>query len=267
MLNKTVATSAETAEVKAKPAKVGAEEKILAGIKQAWLELKSSDKSWEQVGRKFGKWCSALRKLCKKPGSRKGQGFEATIKKLGVNFQKARYWADVVDGKVKARNYAGAVPAKQTTTDEKAEPKLKPFTLSGLDESQQDEIVKAVQDQPEDFSRFVYRAAVDPDESQVFYVMIRCLEKLSLSDQVDLLSEVGKWIKKELATLREDIKVGATTRRKARAVAFLDDDKEIEVGPNQLSTMLAKVRELGQPEPSAVEEVAAAQAMAAGAGS
>ncbi len=243
MIGKMVATSAVTAEVKAKPAKVGAEEKILAGIKQAWLELKNSDKSWEQIGRKFGKWCSELRKLYKKPGSRKGKGFEATVKKLGVNYEKARYWADEVDGKnkKKARNYAGKAPAK-TTTEPKAEPKPTPFTLTGLGESEQGEIAKAVQYCPVTFSRFVYGTAVEPDESQVRYLVNRCLGKLDLQNQVDFLGQLGKWIEGELTNLREDIKAGATVSSKARALAFLDVE---ENDPNQLSTLLNKMRELG----------------------
>lgn len=201
-------TSAETAEVKTK--KPSYEDKILDGIKTTWLALKASDKAWEQNGKKFGKWCSELRKLYKKQGSRKGQGFAAALKKLNVDFQKARYWADVVDDKVKPR-YAGGATMKKTTTDPKAEPKLKPFTLSGLNESQQDLMVTAVERKwhnPERFSTLVFKLAVEPGESQAREVVNLCLDKLSLSDQVDFLTELGKWIEGELADLREGVEAG-----------------------------------------------------------
>ena len=218
MVDKTAATSADTAEVKAKPAKVGAEEKILAGIKQAWLELKNSDKSWEQTGRKFGKWCSELRKLYKKPGSRKGKGFEATVKKLGVNYEKARYWADVVDGKIKPR-YAGGAATKKTTTAPKADgPKPTPFTLVGVSEAEQDEIVKSFSSAPELYSRFIYALATDPGEKQVQFVVNLCLTCLSVEEQHQFLADLQQWIN------QKEMQVDSYTVERDKGVALCDEN-------------------------------------------
>lgn len=241
-------TSEVSAEVVTK--KPSHEEKIIDHIKTTWAALKQSDKAWEKAGKEFGKWCSELRKLYKKPGSRKGHGFEAMVRKLGVDYQKARYWADEVDGKnkKKARNYAGAAPAKRTTTDPKADdPKPNPFVLLGLTDDQQAAMVRMETD-ARGFAQFAHEVITSPGAEQVRFVVNRCLGKLDkLHDQLDLLADLRSWIDRQCFDLQEQIEAGITMTPRAiqrRALSFLDEDNETtSVSAGDLSLLLNKARE------------------------
>ncbi len=254
-------TSAENAEVtgKAKPAvKQTREEKILAGVMQSWGKLQASDKQWEQTGREFGKWCSELRKLYKQQGSRMGKGFEAVLKELKVDYQKARYWADEVDGKnkKKARNYAGAAPAKKTNDKSKGDdPKPTPFVLPGLTDEQHDAMARMETD-AKGFAQFAHGVITSPGAEQVRFVVIRCLSKRDkLEDQLELLAELRGWIDRQCWDLQQQIEAGHTTVVPRRSLAFLDDN----------STDIGAVRDSGTPNepfPSGAGDLATMMAAA-----
>lgn len=193
----TTPTSAQTAEVKAKPAAKTQEQQILNGIKTTWAALKNSDKAWAQNGKKFGKWCSDLRKFNKKQGSRKGLGFEATLKKLGVDYQKARYWADVFDGKAKAQ-YAGDAKSKSNGHKNPSKPQ---FALAGLTEAETSTLVeRAAAITPETASRLMFNAVMQEpgDLQQVRAVVNRCLAGLSSGQQLEVLKEHYEWIEGQI---------------------------------------------------------------------
>ena len=276
-MNKT-STSAQTAEVtdKTKPAaKQTREEKIIAGLKEAWGKLQSSDKQWEKTGRAFGKWCSELRKLTKKQGSRKGLGFEATVKKHGVNFQKARYWADVVDGKIKPRYAGGSTVAPKTNDKPKADaPKPIPVCLMGVSEAEQGEIIKAAAVIGRvTFSRFIQHAAVEPSNKEVRWLVNHCLSKLDkLQEQLDLLADLRGWIDHQCFELQDQIEAGITMAQRPTprlSVAFMDENEEV----NTVSALINKARESGvsadantnTPEPTVPAELVVPQQEAAAA--
>lgn len=279
----TTPTSAETAEVtdKAKPAvKQTREDKVIAGMKDAWGKLKASDKQWEQTGRAFGKWCSELRKLTKKQGSRKGLGFEAIVKNHAVDFQKARYWADVVDGKTKPR-YAGGSKVKPKTNDKDRGDGFKPqpFVLVGLTDEQQDAMAQMETD-AKGFAQFAYKAITNPGAEQVRFVVDRCLDKLDkLQDQLDLLADLRGWIDRQCFELQDQVEAGHTTVQERRGkgrtprlslkVSFLDaDDEGTDVSP-----LINKAREsrvnadenTNAPEPNVPAELVVPQQEAANA--
>jgi len=242
-------TSDATSEVKPRPAAVSAEEKILAGIKQAWLTLKDSDKLWEQTGRQFGKWCSQLRMLKKKQGSHKGLGFEAAVKKLlgKDGIRKARYWADVYDGKINPRYAGGSKVAPKTNDKPKPDgPKPTPFVLPGLTDDQRAAMVRMETD-ANGFAQFAYKLVTEPGAEQVRFVVNRCLDKLDkLEDQLDLLAELRGWIDRQCFELQEQIEVGNALSPRAiqrRRLNFLDEDDEgTSSSADALTSLINKAR-------------------------
>lgn len=227
-------TSAVSAEVKnAPPVTQTREQKLVEGMKQAWAKLNDSDKNLNQTGREFGKFCSGLRNMYKKPGSRKGQGFEAIVKANGISFQKARYWADVYEGKKKHQYWGGSKP-KPTDKEKDSKPKPTPFTLVAVTESEQTEMVKAVSESgfgKGAFSRYIYQLVAKPSNEEVKWLIVRCLGTFDkLQDQLDLLAEVRGWLDKQCFSLQEQIEAGVTTvelEAPRRAVAYLDSENAI----------------------------------------
>ena len=180
-------TSAVTAEVKPKQS---AEAKLVAEILQAWAALQQSDANWAKNGLAFGKKCLEWRKKYSKQGSRKGLGFEAFCAMHGINYRKARYWADHYDKKMKPQ-YEGGESGK-TTTKEKKAPKPKGFVLDGLSDTQHWAMSNA-ETNSKAFAQFAYRLITNPTAAEVRFTVERCLRKLEPKAQVVLLAELADW--------------------------------------------------------------------------
>ena len=190
MKDEVIRTSDATSEVK--PAvKQSAEAKLIAEIMQAWAALQQSDANWSKNGLAFGKKCSEWRKKYSKQGSRKGLGFEPFCAMHGINYRKARYWADHYDKKISPQYEGGG--DKGTTTKEKKAAKPKGFVLD-LRDDQLDAMVSSVGDE-KTFSLFAYKIAVQPTDAEVRWVIERCLKRLSfVQDRLTLLSNIGDWV-------------------------------------------------------------------------
>lgn len=221
MSTEVVSTSAVTAEVASgKPAVVSGEKKLTTEIKTLYNTLEKSDADWAKNGLAFGKKVSEWRKKYSKQGSRKGHGFAAFCEINAISYRKARYWADHYDNKTKPQ-YVGGESVK-TTTEAKKGPKPTAFVLTGLNDSQHEEIRRSVNN-PESFSLFVYQMAVNPGDQQVRDVVKKCLGNLYLNAQASFLTKIRDWIDGQIEDLKNPVGTLASN-----GLVFLNDEKPVE---------------------------------------
>lgn len=201
-------TSAVTSEVaKDKPAvKQSAEAKLIAEILKAYAALQQSDANWEKNGMAFGRKCSEWRIKYSKQGSHKGLGFEKFCLMHGINYRKARYWADKVEKKIKPCYEGGE--DKGTNTKGKTGAKPKGFVLD-LRDDQQAEMSKMVPD-TKAFSLLVHQVATEPGAASARLVVKHILAKLnSPKAQFNFLCELGDWIDGQRFDFEQELKGAA----------------------------------------------------------